>query len=139
MLQVAVIYLLFICVVSILFWVIRKFIRNKLITVLFSLILISPFSLYIPIEVNTYLHGKEFKNVKIETMCSGKVIYHKIFSINNKKAKLFFVQGKNGQHEAGNFYYFVKKNGKWKFDSWGQTMWVKSGGSASEFTLPPYF
>jgi hypothetical protein len=137
--QVSILYLFFAIVVTTIFLLIHKRIRNRLITFLFIILLISPSFLYIPIEINTYKYGKEFKNIKIDTGFNSPVIYYKVFSISETESELFYVEGKNGKHDMGNFYYFTKINGKWEFNKWGRTMWTRTGGSASEFTLPPYF
>lgn len=137
--HVTLLYLLFMGIVSIIYRLFRIVFKNKIIKLIYTLILISPFFLYIPVELKTYLYGKEFQNVKINTGFNGPVIYYKVFSIDDKKAKLFFVEGDNGKHDYGAFYHFVKENGKWKFERWGKVMWTNLGGSASEFTLPPYF
>jgi hypothetical protein len=137
LLQIIVIYIFFIGIISTLFWLIRKWFKNKIIMVLYILILVSPLFLYIPIELKTYLYGKDFKYVEIHTGFNRPVIYYRVFFINDKEAKLFYVEGENGKHELGRYYDFVKENGKWKFQRGGRTMWTNLGGSASEFTVPP--
>ncbi|WP_010248570.1 hypothetical protein [Acetivibrio cellulolyticus] len=137
--QVVLLYILFIVLITILFGLLRKVFKNRIVIFCYVFILISPFLLYIPVEVNTFLYGKEFKDVEIDTGLNYPVVYYKVFSISKNEAELFFVEGENGYHEVGNFYYFVKENGKWKFNRWGRTMWTNYGGSASEFTVPPYF
>jgi hypothetical protein len=133
------IYLFFTGITTTLFWLISRVYKNKMVMLLYIIILVSPFFLYIPIELKTYLYGKDFKNVQVETGFQQQIVYYKVFSINEKEAKLFYVEGENGNHNIGNFYYFVKENGKWKFHRWGQTIWTNLGGSASEFIVPPYF
>jgi hypothetical protein len=132
-------YIFFIGIVTILFWLLRKVIKNRIVILCYVFVLISPFLLYIPVEVNTFLYGKEFNDVEIDTGFNLPVVYYKVFSVNKNEAKLFFVEGENGDHGVGNFYYFVNENGKWKFNEWGRSMWTNYGGSASEFTVPPYF
>ena len=132
-------YILFIGIVSTLFWLIRKVFKNRIVMISYIFVVLSPLLLYIPVEVNTFLYGKEFRAVEIDTGLNPPVVYYKVFSINKNEAELFFVEGENGYHGVGNFYYFVKENGKWKFNRWGRTMWTNYGGSASEFTVPPYF
>lgn len=137
--QVTILYLFFVGIVSIAYRLLRIVLKNKVIKLLYILFLISPFFLYIPVELKTYLYGKEFQNVKIDTGFNRPVIYYKVFSIDDQKATLFYVEGDNGNHDYGTFYHFVKVNGKWEFEEWGRLMWTNLGGSASEFTLPPYF
>ena len=137
--QVLALYLLFIGAITTLFWLIGKDYKNRIITFLYILVLVSPILLYTPIELNTYIYGKDFKDVKVNTGFNQPVVYYKVFFINDKEAKLFYVEGENRHHEMGNFYDFVKENGNWKFDRWERTMWTNLGGSASKFTMPPYF
>ena len=136
---VFVIYLFFVGIVTILFWLIRKVFKNKIIIFLYITVLASPIFLYIPVELNTYLYGQDFKDIEIDIGFNSPIIYYKVFFINDREAKLFYVEGENGNHNIGNFYHFVKENGKWKFQRWERTMWTNLGGSASEFTVPPYF
>lgn len=137
--HVSIIYLLFVGIITVLFRLIRKAFSNKIILLLYIFVLISPLFLYIPVELNTYLYGNEFKNVEIDTGFEQSTIYYKVFSIDAKEAKLFYVEGENGKRSFGTFYYFEKENGKWEFKEWGELMWTNLGGSASEFTVPPYF
>jgi hypothetical protein len=137
--QVFALYLVFVGTVTTLFWLIKKVYKNKIIILLYTLVMVSPFLLYLPVELNTYLYGKDFKSVELNTGFNSSIVYYKVFSINDKEAKLFYVEGKNGSHDMGNFYRFAKENGKWKYYKWERTMWTNLGGSASEFTVPPYF
>lgn len=137
--QIVIFYYLFFMVVTIIFWMVRKVSKSKLFVFIYIVLLISPSFLYIPVEIDTFLYGKEFKNVEINTGWNLPVIYYKVFYINDKEAKLFYVEGENGRHDIGNFYHFVKVDGKWKFHKWGRTMWSNLGGNASEVTFPPYF
>lgn len=139
LIQAVVMYLFFITIVTCIYWLIKKKFSNKLFAIIYILILISPFFSYISVEINTYLYGKEFKDVKIDSVYNRSVIYYKVFSINDRKAKLFYVEGENGSRDVGNIYDFVKEDGKWKFKKWESTIWTNLGGSASEFTVPPYF
>lgn len=81
--QVIIVYLIFAVVVTALFGIIRKTSKNKSFVFIFILILISPSFLYIPVELNTYLYGKEFQDVEIETGYESEVIYYKVFSIDD--------------------------------------------------------
>lgn len=136
--QVIFLYFLFFLIVRKLFSLIQKRIKGKILMIIYIIILLSPSLLYVPIEVNTYLYGYQFKNIQIENGYDIPTIYYKIFSISDNEAKLFYVQGENGEHRVGNFFTFVKENGTWKYHGRGSTVWSKFG-SASEFTIPPYF
>jgi len=137
-LQVVIFYLIFAAIVTAVFRGFKKIKKGKLIKVVYILILLSPGLFYIPVEVKTFLYEKEFKDVKLDSMCGGQVVYYKVFSIDDNKATVFYVEGKNGEHGSGSFYYFMKENGQWKQYKW-ETVWTNGGGSASEFILPPYF
>lgn len=137
--QVIILYLFFVGIVSILYLIARKLIKNRVILYCYLFVLISPFLIYVPVEVRTFLYGDQFKNVEIDTGLNGPVVYYKVFSITESEAKLFFVEGENGYHGAGMLYGFVKEDGEWQFASWEGVVWTNYGGSASEFTVPPYF
>ncbi len=107
--------------------------------VLWFLILILPFLFYLPVEMKTVLYAYQFENVNMDTGFNSPSIYMKVFSINKDEAKLFFVEGENKERHMGNFYWFVKQNGQWKFTGRWQCVWTNLGGSASDFTWPPYF
>ena len=138
-LQAVLLYVLYIIIISLLFRLAKKVRRRKIILFVFIVLLLSPLTLYLPVEYHTYLHGREFEDVKIDTGFSGPVIYYKIYGINNDEATLFYVEGEEGRHECGNLYRCVKEDGKWVFDDWLGTVWTEKGGSASEFILPAYF
>lgn len=129
--QVILIYILFVIITTVLFLLIKKKCKYKIIAILYYLIIVSPFFLYLPVEINTYLYGKEFENIKIETGFNNTAIYYKVFSIKDKQAKLFFVEGENRDHDVGIFYYFKKENEELKLYSW-ETVWTNLGGSVSE-------
>lgn len=133
-----IIYSIFFAVVTKLFSLVRKRIKRKIITILYIIILLSPSVFYIPIEINTYLHGYEFSDVDIETGFNLPTVYYKVFSYSDTEAKLFYVEGENGKHQVGKYYTFTKENGVWIMQGWG-CFWTDLGGSASETTFPPYF
>ena len=136
--QVIFIYSIFFAIVTKLFSLVRKRIKRKIIAVLYIIILLSPSFWYVPIEINTYLHGYEFSDVDIETGFNLPTVYYKVFSYTDTEAKLYYVEGKNGKHQVGKYYTFIKHDGVWARQSWG-CVWTDLGGSASETTFPPYF
>ncbi|MCL6560179.1 MAG: hypothetical protein K6U74_15575 [Firmicutes bacterium] len=135
--QLTVLYVLFLG----LLWSIKKVIRAvakvNISTIIIVLLALSPLLAYIPVEINTIIYGKQFKFIE-EQPTNIPIIYYKVFSINKEEAKLFIVRGKNNKHEIGSFYWFKKVNDKW-LPSHSKTVWTNLGGSASEFTFPPYF
>lgn len=140
LMQVFFLYLLYIGVGVLIFWFVRNHVKKCIARVLLVCLIIAPFIFYIPIEVKTALFGSQFRDV-YETGIDPElsVIYYKVFSISDKSAKLYIVEGENGQHKIGSYYWFFKENGKWNLDSYGQILWTTFGGSASEFSFPPYF
>ena len=137
-LQVIFIYSLFFWIVTIPFLFVKKRFKRRIILIVYISILLSPSLFYIPIEINTYLHGYEFKDIQIDNEWNLPTIYYKIFSINDNEAKIFYVEGENGKHQIGKMYTFIKKDGKWTYCNWSP-IWTNLGGSASETTFPPYF
>lgn len=136
--QVIFIYFLFFWIVTMPFLFVRKRFKRNIILIIYICILLSPSLFYVPIEINTYLYGKEFKDVQIDNGWNLPIIYYKVFSINDNEAKIFCIEGENGKHQIGTMYTFVKKDGKWAYSSCS-AIWTDLGGSASETTFPPYF
>lgn len=141
LIHVVFIYFFYITTIFILYKITNRLTKGKYKKTIISIALIVsmiPFSLYIPIEVRTYLHKEEFKNVNINTGLSLPIVYFKVFSISNNQAKLFIVEGENKKHDIGNMYILKKEKDKWIVKEY-RTIWTNLGGSASEFTIPPYF
>jgi len=134
---VAFVYLIFV-VIGIVGLKLLKRVWKKIPLIIYILLFLSPLVIYIPSELNTLIYGNEFADVRHETGFSSDVVYYKVMSVRDDEATLFYVEGKDGKHEAGNVYYFRKENAIWVLDGW-RTIWSNTGGSASENIFPPYF
>lgn len=137
--QTILLYVCFIIVTLGVVALINRIFSGKIPKYLLVLMIFSPFLAYVPTELNTIRFGKEFSTVKVDTGFNLPVVYYRVLTINDNSAKVVFVEGKNGNHEIANVYHFDKVNGRWKFNGKWDTSWTTLGGSASEFTFPPYF
>lgn len=138
--QVILLYLLYIGIGVSIFLFVRNHVQKIVANVLLVCIIFAPLFLYIPIEVKTVIYGPQFRflyQTGIDPELS--IIYYKVFNVSKESAKLYIVEGENGQHQIGSYYWFSSENGKWNLDSYGQTLWTTFGGNASEFSFPPYF
>lgn len=130
-------YLLFITVMFVVIGVIKKVSHVKITALIYVLAVLSPILIYIPAEVNTLLHYDEFKDVSIGAGDSSDIAYFKVISLNDTEAKLFYVEGIDGKHSSGSYYFFERVNGKW-IKSSSKTVWSHYG-SASDVAFPPYY
>lgn len=95
-----------------------------------------PLLIYVPVEVKTIMHSKEFVSSKQEFV-NLPLIYMKVLSFKEKKAELIIIAGKNGKHQVEYIVWLEKNNGKWDVIK-RNLLWAEHG-SASDFSIPPYF
>lgn len=137
LIKISIIYILFAVIVLLVFKLVNRLIKLHWLVLIIGLL--SPLLLYLPTEIRTFKYGSQFSTFTINTGFNLPVVYYRVFSINDKNAKLFIVEGKGGKHQVGNFYWFSKEEGQWQFNGKWETVWSSNGGSASKFTVPPYF
>lgn len=103
-----------------------------------SVIVFVPLYFYIPVEWRTLWHGREFAEMLDNRNAASELIYLRVFAYQGDSAKVLAVEGQDGKHATGNFYFFKRVDGKWRLEG-GETVWTRSGGSANDITIPPYF
>lgn len=101
---------------------------------------------YLLVESNTSIYAEEFYNVQRNTSWQGEISYIKVFRYTDKSAKVFMVEWQNKPatkenkaFRTGSYYNFTRqdKTKPWELDNW-ETVWSE-GGSADDWTWPPYF
>ncbi len=111
------------------------------------MIALVPLYFYGPVEWRTFQHGREFTELFDNTgdlgtlgqrEATSELIYLRVFAYQGDSARVLAVQGQNGNHAAGNFYFFKRLDGRWRLEG-EETVWTRSGGSANDITIPPYF
>lgn len=104
--------------------------KKIILLIIIAIILIMVFP-YTKTEILTIKYGNEFKGLEEQTNMLSDSKYHKVFSYNNTKAKVFYVSN------TGDMITFVKNDsGDWELYEW-KTVW-SSSGSAGEFIWPYY-
>ena len=104
--------------------------NRKILVVIIFLILIILLP-YAKTEILTIRYGEEFQGLENQTNMLTNSKYHKVFSYNDTKAKVFYVS------DTGDMITFVKNNNnEWKIYEW-KTIWSHSG-SAEDFIWPYY-
>lgn len=98
------------------------------VSVLF-LILIAP---YIYVECNTFMHGKETRDLYKQTDITSDNNYQKVFQYSDKKCKVLYAD------ENVIYMCVFNKNGKdeWTLESWNAVR--SKQGSADGFIYPYY-
>ncbi|MCL4515716.1 MAG: hypothetical protein M1379_09060 [Firmicutes bacterium] len=113
-------------------------------TLVLSMVVLVPLYFYGPVEWRTFQHGWEFAELLGDPGALGKreatskLIYLRVFAYQGDSARVLAVEGQNGNHAAGNFYFFKRLDGRWRLEG-VETVWTRSGGSANDITIPPYF
>lgn len=107
----------------------KKKIVIAIIIIIFTLIILP----YAYVEITTALYGKQFAEEYKQTSMISSVEYYKVFSYNNQRAKVYYVER---DPTITYFVYFEKDGSKWKMTSW-DTVW-SDFGSASNVTFPFY-
>ena len=102
----------------------------RLVFVVLSLIVVFP---YMKAELNTWLHGAEFRNLYKSTGMIEGIEYFRVLDYSATHSKVFYV---STDHVAGNLLIFSKTDSGWVLDHW-ETVWSRSG-SASKLTWPYY-
>ena len=101
---------------------------SRIMIVIMLILILLP---YIVVETNTLLWGEQFKDEYKQTNMIDDVKFHKVFYINDEKAKIYY-----SSKFSGDFVYFVNNKGKWEMECW-DTVWSKNG-SAEGITFPFY-
>lgn len=84
-------------------------------------------------EVLTLLHEKEFSHLYQENTMISQNDYAKVLAYSNDFARVYCVAE---NHAMANILTFEKKDDKWVYHEWEQTVWSAVRGSGSEVIWP---
>ncbi len=132
------------------FFKVLSIIFGALYMLVISMVALVPLYFYGPVEWRTFQHGGEFAELLGNLgelgnrgnlgnrEATSELIYLRVFAYQEDFAKVLAVEGQNGNHAAGNFYFLKRLDGRWRLEG-VETVWTRSGGSANDITIPPYF
>lgn len=126
------------------FFKVLSVIFGALYLLVISMVALVPLYFYGPVEWRTFQHGGEFAELLGNfgelgnREATSELIYFRVFAYQGDSARVLAVEGQNGNHAAGNFYFFKRLDGRWRLEG-VETVWTRSGGSANDITIPPYF